>query len=137
MATEPDLTKLDELVVIIDDARTEIVQAAKAITEAVNRPPDPALMGTLNTILRTLDTPQDTKGQLLLEDLLHTLSQQRPRRRLPGYIWPASMVLMGLLGLGTGWQTASHSQSSLGLTSEQRCAPLPVTLPVERKGAKK
>src|SRR2546422_5730156 len=96
-ATKP--LDLDAIAVLIDDARTEIIQATKVITEAINRPADPTLMGTLNTIVRQLDTPHDAKLQPLLEDLQHTLNQRRASRRLPWWLWPASIALAGLLGI--------------------------------------
>jgi len=56
-------------------------------------------------IARRLDEPQDTKVQATLDDILHTLGQLRPAKRLPWYGWPATVVLAGLLGLGLGWYT--------------------------------
>ena len=161
MADAPPPFDLDSIAVLIDDARTEIIQAAKVITEATHTPPDPALMGALNTLLRTLDTPQEAKLQAALEDITHTLRQLRPPRRLPWYVWPASVVLAGLCGVGVGWRTVGCSYDvrvHAGLMSQvdalltERCTTLPPAMqaavtglytqlhlipPGERKRAKK
>jgi hypothetical protein len=98
----------NDVLLMLDTVRAEIIEEVKGLAQMVQqpRPHDPALQGTLNTVARLLDTPQDTALQTALEDVLHRLAQLHPPKRLPWYVLPACVVLAGLLGLGLGWQTS-------------------------------
>jgi hypothetical protein len=98
----------NDVLLLLDNVRSEVIEEIKALKDVVQqpRPNDPALQGTLNTVARLLDQPKDTQLQTTMEDLVHRLDQLHPPRRLPWYVWPASVVLTGLLGLGVGWQTS-------------------------------
>jgi hypothetical protein len=103
-----ELTKQewDVFMVLMDDVRTEVIEAAKAITG----PPNPTLQAQLDALAQAVANPPDTGIPAQLDEVLAILTAPTPRRRFPYYAWPAAVVLAGVVGLVGGWASARCPQ---------------------------
>jgi hypothetical protein len=107
VATDTEITKkdLDELIVLADDVRTEIVQAQKVIVEALTGPPNPTLQAQLDALAQAVANPPDMGIPAQLDEVLALLTRPVPPRRRV-YVWPSAVTLALVLGLVGGWTSA-------------------------------
>jgi hypothetical protein len=109
--TNTELTKheWDAFMVLMEDVRTEVIEAQKRITEALAAPPHAALQAQLDGLARAVANPPDTGVSAQLDEVLALLTRPAPRRQ-PAVVWPAAVPLALVLGLAGGWVTARCPQ---------------------------
>ena len=107
MATDTSLPadKMDALLVVIDDARCEVIEAQKLIIAALTGPPNAALQAQLDAVAQAVANPPDTGVPAQLDEVLALLTRPAPTRRFV-YVWPAAVTMALLLGLAGGWTSA-------------------------------
>lgn len=107
-ATDPSLPddKLDALLVVIDDAKCEVIEASKLITTAMAAPPPAVLQAQLDALMQAVTNPPDTGVPQQLEEVLALLTREAPKPRRPSWPWVGAELLAGMLCVGVGWIAA-------------------------------
>jgi hypothetical protein len=104
-ASLPD-DKLDALLVVIDDAKCEVIEASKLITTALAGPPHTLLQAQLDALMQAVTNPPDTGVPQQLEEVLALLMRPASKPRRPTWQWVGAGLLAGILCVGIGWAVA-------------------------------